>query len=393
LPANFGYHLASAVIGRATMTAVTPSPAQPDWRWRLRLVRGFATGQRAANGPFSAVFDVTTRCNLHCLGCPRHGPGAAPGAGQDFPWPEFERLLPELRALGTAKLVLIGEGEPFLHPRLIDMVALAKRRGFHVLLVTNGSLLDGRAATALLDAELDELRVSLWASNEAEYAQSCGSNGPQLFGRVLDGLKRLSGLRRARGQSRPRLTLHRPIERGFFRSLPAMVELAGDCGCDALSFSPLKPLGELPRERGLDPDEERELRPMLLAVDAAARARGLTTNVQATLRRYQIGEHVWRTSSCYMAWIDVRIRTDGEIMVCGTCRTPLGNAFVQPLTEIWNGAGYRRFRAAARQATDFAAAGFGCDCAFCCHALTNARMHRWLGWLPQPLGVSHEEPA
>ena len=367
--------------------------ANPGWPWRLRFLRGFCRGLRARGGPHTAVIDVTTRCNLRCFACPRHAPGATPPPARDFPWDEFQRLCPQWGALGVVKLVLIGEGEPLLHPRLSEMVALAKRTGLHVVLVSNGSLLDEAAAQALLAAGLDELRVSLWASTETEYARNCAGNDPQLFARVLAGLRGLRQLRDASGGQRPRLTLHRPIEREYFRGLAAMVDVAAAAGCDALSFSPLKPFGSLCRERGLDADEERELGPILLRLDQAARARGLRTNVPATLARYRLGENVWRSLPCYMGWIDLRIRGNGDAMACGTCHAPLGNVFAESVEAVWNGAGFQRFRAAARRPEDFVRAGFDCDCAFCCHALTNARLRRWLRWLPRgPAGVS-EGPA
>jgi len=365
----------------------------PSWPWRLRFLRGFATGLRSATGPHTAVFDLTTRCNLQCFACPRHAPGAERSPAQDFPWAEFQRLCPELTDLGVAKLVFIGEGEPLLHPHLTDMVALAKRSGFYLVLVTNGSLLDGERADAFLAAGLDELRVSLWASTPEEYARNCAGNDPRLFARVLAGVKHLGERRRQGGRDRPHLTLHRPIERECFRGLPAMVGLAREAGCDALSFSPLKPIGGLCRERGLDRDEERELLPILRQLDATARAQGITTNVPETLERYRIGEHVWQAFPCYMGWIDVRIRANGDVMACGTCRTALGNLHGHSLWEIWNGATWQRFRRVTQRCEDFERAGLDCDCGFCCHALTNARMHRMLRWLPRRRGPVNREHA
>ena len=363
------------------------------WRWRLRWLGGFVSGERAAVGPYAAVVDVTTRCNLRCFACPRHAPGAAALPSLDFPWAEFQRLCPQLGALGVVKLVLIGEGEPLLHPRLADMIGLAKRTGLHVTLVSNGTLLDAEAGEALLAAGLDELRVSLWASTPEEYAHNCTGNDPRFFARVIDGLAQLRRRRDAAGRARPRLTLHRPIERHGFRGLPAMVELALAAGCDAVSFSPLKPLAGLGGGRDLDEAAQRELGPILLRLDESARARGLVTNVRATLERYRIGADVWRALPCYMGWLDLRIRGNGDVMACGTCRTRLGNVFTTSIAEVWNGAEFRRFRAATRCRSDFEQAGLACDCSFCCHALTNARLHRVLGWLPHAPSAGAEARA
>lgn len=361
-----------------------PSP-RPTLRWQLQFLRGFLGGNRALTGPHTAIVDVTDRCNLHCFACPRHAPDAPKQSTrpQDLPWDDFQKLCRECQTLGVAKMVFIGQGEPMFNPRLPDMIRLAKSAGMALVLITNGTLLDATAAEALLSAGLDELRVSLWASTPEEYAHNCAGNSPELFARVVSGLKTLSRMRRERRQRLPRIVLHRPIEREFFHALEGMLDLARDTGCDALSFSPLKPLAGMHRERGLHPDEEKQLIPILKRLHSRARKCGLATNVPETLRRYHIGEQVWRSIPCTMGWIDVRIRTNGDVLVCGTCQASLGNIHNSSLREIWNGAAFQRFRAAARSEQTFSALAPTCDCAFCCHASTNARLHRFLRWIPR----------
>jgi MoaA/NifB/PqqE/SkfB family radical SAM enzyme len=357
----------------------------PDWRWRLRFLRGYATGFRSATGPFTSVIDVTSHCNLHCFACPRHAPDAprAQAPGGHFPWELFQRLCPELRALGSNKLVFVGEGEPLLHPRLPDMLHLAKRCGFHLILVTNGTLLDGQVADACLEAPVDHLRVSLWASTAEEYARNCAGNDPGLFASVVTALKRVSQGRRSRGNRSPWLTLHRPIDRESYRGLEAMVELARETGCNGLSFVPLRPVVGPHHERGLTPAEEGELLPILRRIDERARALGLSTNVPEAIERLRIGEDVWRTVPCYMGWLSMRFRANGDVVACGVCQEPLGNVNTASLAEIWNGPGYQRFREAGRSREGLARVAPSAECGYCSYVLTNARLHPFLRHVPR----------
>ncbi len=98
-------------------------------------------------------------------------------------WAMFEAVVDGLTAAreegpgGEAPpaIALMGLGEPLLHPRFLDMMRLAKRRGLRVEVTTNALLLDDDLAAGLLEASLDQLVVSSYgASAEA-------------FGRVRSG--------------------------------------------------------------------------------------------------------------------------------------------------------------------------------------------------------------
>jgi radical SAM protein with 4Fe4S-binding SPASM domain len=361
-----------------------PPKIVPGWRWRMRFGAGYLTGSRSTTGPFTAVLGVTTRCNLHCFACPSHAPGArrADTPGGHFPWPLFQRLCPELVALGARKLVFVGKGEPLLHPKLPDMLRLAKQCGLHLILVTNGTLLNGRVADACLEAPVDHLRVSLWASSAEEYAKNCAGDDAHLFHSVVEGLKAIARRRRERGSRSPWLTLHRPIDRESFRSLDGMVDLAREAGCDGLSFVPLRSVSGPHHQRGLAPQEEGEVVPILRRIDERARSLGLATNVPETIERLRIGENVWETVPCYMGWLTMRFQVNGDVVPCGVCREPLGNLHDASLAEIWNGPGYRRFRSASHKQEDIARIARSDECGYCSYVLTNARMHRFLRWVP-----------
>lgn len=292
--------------------------------------------------------------------------------------------------MGIARLVLIGEGEPLLHPRIVDMVASAFSVGLEVILLTNGTLLAPRRAAELAKAGLAELRVSLWAGNEAEYEALYPGSRPGLFGRAVEGLRAVSEARRAAGTSSPRLVLHRPIERRFFRRVGASLDVAAATGCDELSLSPLKPLLAGDEERLPSDREVAELVPLLRELAGRADAVGIRHNVAAVLRRYRLGRDAWASLPCYIGWIDVRLRVNGDVVPCDTCQWVLGNAMHSGLEEVWNGPGYREFRAAARRPSGIAASSHACRCEYCCHILASHRMHRWLRWLA-PVTSSHQE--
>ena len=354
---------------------------KPSIGWQWRFLRAFLSGNTAKGPPFAVVVDVTERCNLNCLHCRRHSP-LAPGSpgGGDFPLDRFLALCREAKAWGVRKMVLIGEGEPLLHPGLIDMVAAAKGAGCQVTLLTNGTLLEGRRAEALVGAGLDELRVSLWAANEEEYRVLHPGARPGMFQRALKGVRSVVAARGERGSAHPWIVVHRPIDPRFFRRIEGTVVLARQLGGDAVSFSPVKPMLPQDREQLLTAAEERELLALLPDVARKARDAGLADNTAELRGRLKIGRAVWERLPCYIGWIDVRIRVNGDVVPCDTCKWVLGNIHRQSLREVWSSPAYRDFRRLGRSPSGLVQSGRHCMCDFCCHAITNARLDRLLKW-------------
>jgi spiro-SPASM protein len=122
--------------------------------------------------PPMIALDVTNVCNLHCIHCPY----PAIEAKSDFkvahfPWEYFEKLVQELSEHDQPCLLrLVGDGEPMLHPRLIEMVQLAKARTSCVVnLTTNGTFLSDEKIDKLLEAKIDLIDVSLDAVSKPVY--------------------------------------------------------------------------------------------------------------------------------------------------------------------------------------------------------------------------------
>ena len=134
---------------------------------------------------------VTDRCNFRCVYCmPREV------FGRDFQFlerqellsfEEIERLARLFLGLGVEKIRLTG-GEPLVRRHLERLVAmLAPLPGLRDLtLTTNGSLL-AKQASALADAGLHRVTVSLDSLDEAVFRRMNDADFP--VARVLDGIE------------------------------------------------------------------------------------------------------------------------------------------------------------------------------------------------------------
>jgi hypothetical protein len=136
-------------------------------RWRRELARARAESRPDPPppdlAPISINLDLTTACNYRCDHCidwdilnTRHRHDDA----------ELEASLREMAERGLRSLILIGGGEPTLHPGFERIVRFAKRLSLQVAVVSNGSRGDRLLAVADALTPGDWLRLSLDAGSD-----------------------------------------------------------------------------------------------------------------------------------------------------------------------------------------------------------------------------------
>jgi len=350
---------------------------------RAQLLRGLLSGSVAPNGPFFVDVDLSQRCNLRCVGCTYHSPRlehAATAAPADISPALFSRLCAELRQLGTETLVLQGAGEPFLHPDYFELVRSARAQRLETVVLTNGTQLDEERVARVLEAPVDALKLSLWASSAAQYQALSPGAGPDGLAGVLAGLRRLTAQKHAQGATRPLVYIHHPINQTNFESLDEMVQLAIDSGCDGITFTPFRTRRGALADQALSTPQTRQVEGLLERARRRLDRRRLDHNIDGVLARYRAGDEVWRATPCYIAWVHLRVRVDGSVQPCGTCDVTFGNLHQQSLREIWNGAEIRAWRRQMLSAEGVQQMDESCDCSYCCYLFDNLRVERIFRW-------------
>ena len=258
--------------------------------------------------------------------------------------------------------MLHGVGEPMLVKNLPRMVRYLKDRGTYVLFNTNGTVLNERNGRALIDAGLDELRVSLDAANAKSYLAIRGKN---YFDRILKTCALSASCRSAKATPsrgfRPWLTgLSETIA-----ELPDFVHVAADIGVKEVYlqrlvfFADKMPIGMARPDQALyEQMSAARKRPISMRQPRSRRA--ARHHVQRLGRRVRPGMSLKRQddgspwSLCRRPWTVMYFTANGRALPC--CIAPfsqrgyenytLGDATQQTLREIWNGARYQDFREA-----------------------------------------------
>jgi MoaA/NifB/PqqE/SkfB family radical SAM enzyme len=304
--------------------------------------------------PQTLYLEVTNRCNLRCPACILYRGRWEPE--RDISWEEFIMITDQMTTLERA--VLHGIGEPLLHPNLASMVRHLKRRKATVLFNSNGILLDEKRQEELIDAGIDEIRISLDAASPQGY-QAMRKSGQ--FNQVLENLRACMAQLKSRGLSRPRISLWFLGTRENIDELPQFIHLAADLGVSEIYLQRLvffldregcglaKPSSTLggPGKRYCDLIEQSQEKARQLGIQFCAS--GMTDPLDS-VKGEGSASSPWK--ACLRPWQVVYITAHGNVLPC--CISPfstsnypeiiLGNIFETPLARIWSGPRYQAFR-------------------------------------------------
>jgi MoaA/NifB/PqqE/SkfB family radical SAM enzyme len=273
-------------------------------------------------------------------------------------WELFTSIVDQVPNLQRA--VLHGVGEPMLVKNLPKMVRYLKDRGTYVLFNTNGTVLNQKNGRALIDAGLDELRVSLDAANAKTYL---AVRGVDFFNRILKNVRAFRELQVRGGHQNPRVSAWLTGLKETIVELPAFVKLAAEIGVKEVYLQRLvyfenDAIGLARPDQALYEQMTREESVYLEEAAALARALGVTFSASGaasepgmSLKRESNGSP-W--SLCRRPWTVMYFTANGRALPC--CIAPfaqrgyenytLGDATQETLREIWNGDAYVSFREA-----------------------------------------------
>jgi MoaA/NifB/PqqE/SkfB family radical SAM enzyme len=308
----------------------------------------------AQHEPVCLYLETTNRCNLLCTTCPRTYEQLEPEA--DMPWDLFTSLIDQYPNI--ARVVLHGLGEPMLVKDLAQRVKYLKDRNIYVLFNTNGTLLTKANGRALIEAGLDELRVSLDAA-ESEVFQMV--RGKDFFDKIVANVKNFTSMQRELNAPKPRVSLWLTGLRETVDQLPNFVRLAHSIGVTEVYLQRLV-FFEDPNKDSLARAEsalfehttERE-EALIHEAETVAKQLGVMFSASGAVDpgesiKMQRSDSPW--SLCRRPWSLMYITANGRVLPC--CIAPfsmkgygsftLGDATQNSLREIWNGPEYQRFR-------------------------------------------------
>jgi MoaA/NifB/PqqE/SkfB family radical SAM enzyme/surfactin synthase thioesterase subunit len=365
------------VAARAVRDALAASAAPDDAAWSARAglaaaaARWPVTVHHVRAGPAGRALEgrapdaeelaqteptilnvsVTTRCDLACRACAR---AIQPVEPADMAPETFARVLEQVPH--AARVVMVGLGEPLLHPAIVELVRRGADADRRVSLVTNGMRLTPALGFALIEAGLSALTVSIDAASPDGVARA--RSGSRLE-TVLQNLSAFVEERRRAGrEAQVGVAVFTALAADTAGELEGIVDAVAPLGVDALMVTDLNFPENQPRSlhRGLGPEGaarlDRTLRGALARGLPVLSVHGLEElalperfREVLVLRGSELAARATRHAHCRSPWQTLPVGPDGAATLCD-CQpgVPLGNVLREPLSAIWNGGVARAHR-------------------------------------------------
>ncbi|MDX9755641.1 MAG: radical SAM protein, partial [bacterium] len=298
------------------------------------------------NMPLCLRFSLMEDCNLHCTMCQR---AALPSPCREalghavLDFSLYETIAAEA-FLYAQKVSFEIAGEPTLHPRFKDILALAQDAGVQVEVWSNGSTLSEPLVGQAIRDHCDLLVLSVDTLDQATLESiRVGLDSHALIHSIRD----LKTAAAARPPERPlRLTINATLMKQTIAHLPALVREAKALGIDEIVAGHIGFFESTPADESLFLHKNL-CNYYLEQANAVAKQVGMTVSLPPL---FVEGKSSADLSLFRCAWVNhtAILLADGTVIPCchaaARFRLPMGNVRQAPLADIWYGPKYMLLR-------------------------------------------------
>lgn len=271
--------------------------------------------------PISISIEPTTSCNLRCPECP--------SGLREFSRPTgmlerstHDKILTELSGTLTY-ITYYFQGEPYLNPEFLNMVAGANQKRIYTATSTNAHYLTPVVAKNTVEAGLSRIIISIDGVDQESYGKY--RIGGKLS-RVLEGTKNLVEAKRSMGKSNPHIIWQFIAFDHNLHQIDEVKKLGKEFGVDEVKIKTAQ-VYDFEKGSNLIPKETKY-------------SRYEFRDGKITFKN-KLLNHCWRLwHSCVITW-------DGKVVPC--CfdkdgKHSLGDNNLLEFAKIWKGEEYGRFR-------------------------------------------------
>lgn len=273
--------------------------------------------------PFTISFEPTTACNLRCPECPsglRSFTRATGNLKADFFRSTIDDLYKELMYL-----IFYFQGEPYINPAFLDMVAYANAKEIYTITSTNGHFLSNENARKTIESGLDRLIISVDGTTQDVYENYRKEGKLEV---VLQGARNVVKWKKKLGSSTPHIIFQFLVVQPNEHQIEEIYQIAEEIGIDEVK---LKTAQVYEYEFG---------NPLIPTIEKYAR---YAKQADGTYRvKNELLNHCWKLwHSCVITW-------DGMVVPCcfdKDANYRLGDLKQSNMRTVWYSDSYKDFRA------------------------------------------------
>ena len=155
-------------------------------------------------GPKRMLFDISYGCNLDCVYCRRHSainPGDSSKAEPEYKdsFLSLDRIkstLDDAVDLMVEEILLVGGGEPTIHPMFETLVKEVKKRNLGLNFSTNGLVLKPDLVDLIIEQQVDNITISVSGASFETYKATHPMMSEKGFNKLYENFKYLNFKRR-----------------------------------------------------------------------------------------------------------------------------------------------------------------------------------------------------
>jgi MoaA/NifB/PqqE/SkfB family radical SAM enzyme len=282
--------------------------------WLLAKVQRRFRRAKVWGYPYHYVVDPINICVLRCPLCPT-GRGTLKRPRGKMAFDDFRDLIDEVAEYAYF-VDLYNWGEPLLHSQIFDMVDYANARNISTKISTNLNYFDAEMAKQAVVSGLEELVISLDGADQETYETYRVGGSLE---KVTEGIRSLVRQRELHRSPFPFLTIRVLLNRHNENQIPAIRRLGRQLGVDNVVVAPI-----------MVNTDSREDMERWLPVNDRHSFYNYRTRQDRTLQKVKACPYLWE--SCVISW-------EGGVSPCCWYDDPandFGNAFTEPLKDIWN---------------------------------------------------------
>ena len=285
--------------------------------------------------PKQVQIEVTNRCNMDCHMCPREDLDIEL---EHMDWDKFVKVVDQLTH--QEDITLTGWGEPFLHPRIFDMIDYCKERSHMVSITSNGLFTKPEMVDQILKSGVNALTFSV---DGIEGDVDDGHTNNEVF-------KNIEAIAAGCANGGPSLRLQSTLHEGCEKDLLDVIRYAAKIGAQIVN------VGRLDRKYAPDlkrPDEAEEEQ-IFDSADELARRVGVqldwlqyAVSTGATRLIYKLLRKKLHRSGqfCLKTFNYAYVSREGNVTPC--CLLPdvkMGSMLEEDIETIWQSDKFNGFR-------------------------------------------------
>lgn len=274
------------------------------------------------NHPYGISIESAATCNFSCAECPLTERKTR-RTNTFMSCDTFQQTLSTLMP-GTFYLNLYFQGEPLLDPKIDERITVAKKKKLFVSISTNGSLLNKKMATKLIDSGLDKIIISIDATTAKTYEQyRIGGD----FDLLMENLDTLVQLKKKKKSKKPLIEAQMLVFAFNEEEIPAFKTIMKEKGANIIRYK--SPQFYSAKNAGKDMSNIAKFQRYKKDSDGNVIIENKTQGI------------------CKRLWHTILVSSDGVVPICcydKDVKHPMGDISKQTLGEIWKGKSYMQFR-------------------------------------------------